>query len=618
MPVSPLPVEVAFADPRHVAVSVSPDGSHWALLAPVDGTMNLWVGDLDGDPKPVTRLAGRGLSPPGPVTPGYRWAHDSRHLIYFLDRDGDENWIPYRVDRETGETRRLVDLDGVSCRILHAVHGRPTQLLLAVNGRDPQFHDAYLVDVESGSSQVVFENPGFEQILADDDLTIRAATRVAPDGALTVLVRDEEDAQWRPVLEVPAGAAAMTTVLQRFSPAGTTLYILTSHGGDRLRPVAIDVATGAVEALPGDDRYDAEGLVVHPTSGMPQWIEVFRDRRGRILLDEALTHTFAHLEEVARGGDVAVVSRDLADRRWVVATVHDDRPIAYHLHDRATGETRLLCRQRDDLDDHTLGHMEAFRFRARDGVEIEGYLTLPPGLDPVGLSAVLIVHGGPTYRDFWGFDPLAQVFATRGYAAIQVNFRGSLGYGEAFVRLGDREWAGAMHTDLLDAIDHVAAQGTIDRDRVAITGGSYGGYATLVAATFTPTAFRCAASVVGPANLLTLIRSFPPYWGPRLAYWHQRIGDPETESDFMWSRSPLSRAADVQRPLLIVQTDNDPRVTPAEAEQMVAALEDNGIEHEYLLIEGEGHGFIRPDNRITAFGAVVDFIDRHLPSRRRP
>ncbi|HEX9890337.1 MAG TPA: alpha/beta fold hydrolase, partial [Nitriliruptorales bacterium] len=584
MPVQPLPVDVAVADPRHVGVTVSPDGRRWAYLAPVDGVMNLWVGELDGEAKPITALTGRGLSPPGPVTPGYRWTYDSRHLVYFLDGDGDENWIPHAVDCETGETRRLVDLEGVSCRVLKAVPSRPTQLLLSVNGRDPRFHDAHLVDIETGASGFVFENPGFTQVVADDDLAVRAGVEVAPDGTATVVVRDGTSDGWRPVLST-TGATAMTTELLRFSAEGATLYVLTSHGSDRLRPLAIDVRTGAAEALPEDERYDAEGLVVHPTTGALQWIEVFRERRGRILLDARLAPTFARLEQVAAGGDVSVVSRDLADRLWVVAVVRDDGPVGYHLHDRGTGDTRLLCRQRDDLDGYTLGHMDAFRFDARDGVEIEGYLTLPPDTEPVDLPAVLVVHGGPTYRDFWGFNALGQVFATRGYAVIHVNYRGSLGYGQAFVSLGDREWAAAMHTDLLDAVDHLAAAGTIDRDRVAITGGSYGGYAALVGATFTPTDFRCAASIYGPANLLTLIKSFPPYWGPSMAYWHQRIGNPETEPDFMWSRSPLSRAADVQRPLLIVQTANDPRVTRAEAEQMVAALEENGIEHEYLLIE---------------------------------
>jgi dipeptidyl aminopeptidase/acylaminoacyl peptidase len=262
--------------------------------------------------------------------------------------------------------------------------------------------------------------------------------------------------------------------------------------------------------------------------------------------------------------------------------------------------------------------MEPFQFTARDGLEIHGYLSFPPDADRLHLPAVLDVHGGPWARDAWGLNPEAQWFANRGYVCIQVNFRGSTGYGKDFVNAGDKQWGAKMHDDLLDAVAHVVAQGWVDPDRVAIYGGSYGGYAALVGATFTPGVFRAAVDIVGPSNLKTLIESIPPYWAPLIAQFHTRVGNPETEADLLWSRSPLSRAADVRVPLLIAQGANDPRVKQDESEQIVAALNANGIDHQYLLFPDEGHGFAKPENRLRFYAAAEAFLATHLGGRAEP
>jgi len=267
------------------------------------------------------------------------------------------------------------------------------------------------------------------------------------------------------------------------------------------------------------------------------------------------------------------------------------------------------------LSDYQLSAMEPFSFTARDGLEIHGYLSFPVGLERRGLPTVINVHGGPWARDGWGYHPEAQWLANRGYLCVQVNYRGSTGYGKDFVNAGNREWAGKMHDDLIDAVEFVVGEGWADRERVAILGGSYGGYAALVGATFTPDVFRCAVDVVGPSSLKTLIESIPPYWAPMVAQFHERVGNPETEEDFLWSRSPLSKVDAIKIPILVAQGANDPRVKQAEAEQIVAAMKEKGIDHQYLLFPDEGHGFAKPENRLRYYAEAEKFLAKHLGGR---
>jgi dipeptidyl aminopeptidase/acylaminoacyl peptidase len=289
--------------------------------------------------------------------------------------------------------------------------------------------------------------------------------------------------------------------------------------------------------------------------------------------------------------------------------------VPYWVSDRATGKARYLFPHRQALTEHTLAPMEPFTYTARDGLEIHGYLTFPPGVQRRGLPAVLVVHGGPWARDVWGYDPEAQWLANRGYLCVQVNYRGSSGYGKSFLNAGDRAWGTSMQDDLTDAVEHVIAQGWADRERIGIYGGSYGGYAALAGAAFTPDVYRCAVDLVGPSNLLTLLNSFPEYWKPMMAHWHRRVGDPEADRDMLWERSPLSRVDDIRIPLLVAQGANDPRVTQVEAEQIVAALTEKGLAHEYLLFPDEGHGLAKPENREKFYAAAEAFLAEHLGGR---
>ena len=314
-------------------------------------------------------------------------------------------------------------------------------------------------------------------------------------------------------------------------------------------------------------------------------------------------------------GDPSFSGRNEADTTWLIAFNVDAGSVTYFMYDRPTKTGRLLFSARPALDGYELAAMEPFSFPARDGLVIHGYLTFPPGLGRTGLPAVVDVHGGPQVRDTWGYNPEAQWLANRGYLCIQVNYRGSTGYGKAFVAAGDREWGGKMHDDLVDAVDYAVSQGWADRSKVAIYGGSYGGYAALVGAAFTPDVFCCAVDIVGPSNLKTLLETIPPYWAPMIAQLYRRVGNPETDAEFLWSRSPLSRARDIRIPLLIAQGANDPRVKQAESEQIVAALTEAGIDHEYMLFPDEGHGFAKPENRIKFYTTAERFLAKYLGGR---
>jgi dipeptidyl aminopeptidase/acylaminoacyl peptidase len=298
-----------------------------------------------------------------------------------------------------------------------------------------------------------------------------------------------------------------------------------------------------------------------------------------------------------------------------VGFTKDDGPIPYYAYSRDTKEATFLFVHRPELEKYTLADMEPISFKSRDGLTIEGYITYPPGIPRENLPVVLNVHGGPWYRDSWGYNPEAQWLANRGYACLQVNFRGSTGYGKEHLNAGDKEWGGKMHNDLLDAVDWVVGQGIADPERIAIYGHSYGGYAALVGATFTPDVFCCAIAGMGPSNLITFLETIPPYWKPLLDLMYLRVGNPETEADFLKERSPLFKVDNIVIPMMIVQGANDVRVKQAESEQVVEAMKANGIECEYVLFEDEGHGFVKSENRLEFFSAAEEFLAKHLGGR---
>ncbi len=608
-PVAPplVPRTVLFGNPERTSPRISPDGSQLAWLAPDDGVLNVWVSPIGSDEaRAVTRDRDRGIR-------SFYWAHDRRHLLYVQDTGGDEDWRLFDVDLQTGDIRDLTPFDGVQVRVEELDKRFPDHVLVGLNRDNPELHDVYRLDLRNAELEKVAENPGFIGMLADVDWNVRAGVAPTPDGGFVVMVRDTVDDEWRPLLEV-AQEDSLTTEPLGFTVDGTGLWAITSLGANAGRLVRIDCATGESTVVAEDATYDVGAVRFHPDTREPQFVVFMKDRADYRVLDSAVADDVEALLGLSPG-DPVILGHDDADEVWLVAYTNDDGPVRYYAWGRVTAQATFMFEHQPSLSRYQLAHMEPFTFAARDDLTIHGYVTFPPVVPPKGLPTVLNVHGGPWARDAWGFDPEAQWLANRGYLCVQVNFRGSTGYGKAFVNAGDREWGAAMHNDLLDAVDHVVAKGWADRDRVGIYGGSYGGYAALVGAAFTPDVFRCAVDIVGPSNLKTLIESVPAYWAPIVAQFHTRVGNPETEEEFLWSRSPLSAADQIRIPLLIAQGANDPRVKQAESEQIVAALKDNGIDHEYLLYTDEGHGFAKPENRLSFYAAAERFLSHHLGGR---
>jgi dipeptidyl aminopeptidase/acylaminoacyl peptidase len=591
-----IPRQVLFGNPERLSPRLSPDGTRLAWIAPHQGVLNVWIAPAStgagvdwAAAQVITDDTDRGIRQ-------FAWAHDGRHLLYLQDTGGDENWRLHDVDIETLQRRDLTPFDGVQTQIIAMERKFPTEILVGLNRDNAELHDVYRLDLVAGDLTKEVENPGFIGWVADAQLAVKATVAPQPDGSLVVMVREAPDADWRPLLTVPA-EDALTSDIVAFSEDGNTLLGVSSVGANTGRLVRIDVTTGAEEVLAADPEADVSGVRIHPDTREPQIVTLLKDRSEYVVLDPAVADDLAAIRAL-HPGDPMFVGADDADATWLVGFTNDAGAVPFFAYDRASRTGQFLFEHQPALSRYELAGMEPFSFTARDG-----------------LPTVLNVHGGPWARDGWGFDPEAQWLANRGYLCVQVNYRGSTGYGKAFVNAGDREWGGRMQDDLTDAVAFVTGQGWADPARVAIYGGSYGGYAALAGATFTPDLFCCAVDIVGPSNLKTLIETIPPYWAPMIAQFHRRVGDPAKDADFLWSRSPLSRVSDIRIPLLIAQGANDPRVKQAESEQIVAALAAAGIEHEYLLFPDEGHGFAKPENRLKFYAAAERFLARHLGGR---
>ena len=602
-----IPREVIFGNPEKASPQLSPDGARLAYIAPVDGVLNVWVGPVGGTAEPVTRDTERGIRV-------YFWAHDGRHLLYLQDRGGDENWRVFKVDPETRGTDDLTPFDKVQAQIIALEKHRPHEILIGLNRDDERLHDVYHLDLRTNALSRVAANPG-DVIgwVADRAFAVRAAVATTDDGGTRLLVRDTMEADWRTAVEW-SPEDSLTSGPHGFTADGRALYLIDSRSSNTGRLVRYELDTGASSLLASDPRYDIGDIVIHPDTREVQLVSFIRARQEWTVLDETVRADVDGIRALSPG-DFDIVDRTHRDDRWIVAFTEDAQSTSWWTWDRTARRGELLFEARPELANYALARMTPIAFNARDGLPIEGYLTLPPGVEPRRLPAVLNVHGGPWHRDVWGYDPEAQWLANRGYAVIQVNFRGSTGYGKDFLNAGNKQWGAKMHDDLVDAVRWAVDEGIADRERVAIYGGSYGGYAALAGATFTPELFRCAVSIVGPSNLITFIETIPPYWSTFLHMLHERVGDPATEQDMLVARSPLTHVDRIRIPMLIAQGANDPRVKRAESEQIVAAMRDKHIPHEYLLFEDEGHGFAKPANRLRFYAAAERFLAEHLGGR---
>ena len=614
-----IPREVLFGNPDKASVQLSADGTKISYLASVDGVLNVWVGPAD-DPtaaEPVTSDTDRGIR-------GYFWAYTNEHILYIQDKEGDENWRVYSVNLTTGETVDLTPLEGVQARIQAVSPKFPDEMLVALNDRIPQLHDVYRIDIETGERTLVLENEGFLGFVTDDDYNVRFAARMTPDGGMEYLSLTEEG-DWEPFMEI-AMEDLLTTGPVMFDKTGKILYMIDSRDRNTSALFALDLETGEQTLIAEDPRADLSDVMVHPTERNIQAVAFTYERKHWQILDESIAEDLAYLSAVA-DGDVEVTDRTLDDRYWMVAYVMDNGPVRYYHYDRETQEAQFLFTHQEELEGRPLAKMHPVVIESRDGLNLVSYYTLPVGSDSDGdarpdepLPMVLWVHGGPWARDNWGYNPIHQWLANRGYAVMSVNFRASTGFGKAFINAGNLEWGAKMHDDLIDAVDWAIQEGIAEPDQVAIFGGSYGGYATLVGMTFTPETFACGVDIVGISNLVTWIETIPPYWEPQIELFATRIGDPRTEEGraLLTERSPLTYVDQIQRPLLIGQGANDPRVPQAESDQIVQAMQEKDIPVTYVLYPDEGHGFARPENNLSFFAVTEAFLSECLGGRYEP
>ena len=614
-----LPRRLFFDNPDRAAVQLSPDGAYLSFLAPLDGVLNVWTAPVDNPDaaRPLTHDTGRGIR-------HYVWAYTNRHVLYIQDKEGDENWRLYGVDLRTGEAKDLTPLDGVQARIQQRSPSTPGEILVGLNDRRKDLHDIYRLDIATGERTLVQENEGFAGFVTDDEYRVRLAERMTPDGGGEML-KPSADGGWELFITVPM-EDMLTMQAFAIDPTGKALYAADSRQRDTASLVTIDLQSGLTTLLAEDPRADLADVLMHPADRTVQAAAFVYDRKQWKVLDSAIAADLEYLRGVA-AGDLEIVSRTLDDRHWIAAFLMDDGPVRYYHYDRSARTARFLFTNRRNLADKPLAKMQPAIIPARDGLRLVSYLSLPRSADPGQLGRpdrplplVLFVHGGPWARDSWGLHPVHQWLTNRGYAVLSVNYRGSVGFGKTFVNAGNREWAGRMHDDLVDAVSWAIDQGIADRDRVAIMGGSYGGFATLVGLTYTPELFACGVDIVGPSSLVTLLESIPPYWKPQIEMFAKRVGDHRTEDGraFLAERSPLHRADRISRPLLIGQGANDPRVKQAESDQIVAAMHEHGVPVTYVLYPDEGHGFARPANSLSFYAIAEAFLGQCLGGRVEP
>jgi dipeptidyl aminopeptidase/acylaminoacyl peptidase len=606
--------QVLFGNPERTNVQLSPDGKRLAWLAPKDGVLNVFVapvGKLD-QAKAITSERAR------PVRL-YFWTHDGKHLLFQQDAGGDENFHVFRVPADGGEVTDLTPYKGARAGVIGVSEKKPRTILVGINDRDPKAMDVYSIELATGKRTLVYENKeSFASFSVDPNLELRLAAKNEPSGDTLLHLR--KGGAWVAWETIPYEDTETTRTLW-LDPAGKTVYASDSRGRDTAAFYAIDLATKKKTLLAEDARSDLWTSISHPTKRTPQLAAFIYDKTRWQVLDKSLQPDVDGIAKLAGNAEWWIASRSLDDRTWIVATASDVAPTSYHLWDRGKRAGTFLFSSQPALPTDKLARMHPVVIEARDGLKLPSYLTLPLAADPDGdgkanapVPMILWVHGGPWGRDTWGYNRNAQLFANRGYAVLQVNFRGSTGFGKAFVNAGDLQWSKQMHDDLLDAVAWATKSGTAAQGKICIGGGSYGGYATLVGLTMTPDVFACGVDIVGPSNINTLLRSIPPYWTPMIARFKKRVGDYDTPEGkaALEAASPLTHAAKIRRPLLIGQGANDPRVKQAESEQIVAAMKQHKLPVTYVVFPDEGHGFARPENNI-AFAAVEEaFLSAHL------
>lgn len=613
-----IPRSYIFGNPDHTSVALSPDGTKLSFLAPRNGVLNVWVGPAKkpDEARPVTNDTYRGIRT-------YIWTYTNDHIIYLQDKNGDENWSISSVNLSSGAVKNLTPFEGIQAQIVAASRKDPQEIIIGLNKRDPSYHDLYRLNIETGYMTLLQENKEFAGFDVDDDFRVRLATNMTPEGGTEIF--RPAGVGWDSFMKI-GREDAITTGTLGFNETNDIIYMMDSRGRNTAALYALNLSTEKAALIAEDPKADFGGYMIHPLHKTIQAVAFTYERMNWTVIDQAIAADLEYLRTL-ENGDLNVVSRTLDDSAWIAAYILDDGPVRYYYYDKTRKEAKFLFTDRKSLEDQSLAKMKPIVIKARDGLDLVSYSTLPVGSDKDGdgkpekpLPMVLFVHGGPWSRDSWGYNSIHQWLANRGYAVLSVNFRGSTGFGKNFSNAGDLEWGRKMQEDLLDAVNWSIKEGIADPERIAIMGGSYGGYATLAGLTFSPEVFACGVDIVGPSNLITFLESIPPYWKPELETLTTRVGDFRTDEGrkLLEERSPLNYVENIRKPLLIGQGANDPRVKQNESDQIVKVMEQRNLSVVYVLFPDEGHGFARPENRLSFYAVSEAFLSKDLGGSYEP
>ena len=622
-----IPREVLFGNPVKNSPQISPDGTKLAYVAPsTEDVLNIWV-------KTIGKNDDRILTDNSRPIYQYKWAYDQKHILYIQDSDGDENDHVFSIDTETKIVRDLTPFPGKKAVNFLLDEAYPDELLVGLNVRDPRVFDMYRIHLSSGAAVLDTQNPG--DVLGwktDSHFVIRAATALNPDDVSTIIrIRDAADKPWRNLIVFPFTKSHMLgqvnggNMVVGFTEDGKSLYITSALNSDTLRLERVDAENGkTLEVLAEDPRsdiwtpkLDSPEIIFNAQTGKVDAVMICYEKPEYIFLNPEFKKDIEILQK-QHPGVPYIENSDRTDSNWIISYLVDDGPFAYYAYNRTKKQAQFLFFDRPDLEKYKLAKMEPVVIPSRDGLQLVSYLTLPVGVEPKGLPLVVNPHGGPWYRDSWEYNPEVQLLANRGYAVLQVEFRGSVGFGNKFLNAGTGEWGRKMQNDLTDGVNWAIQKGIADPKRIGIYGGSFGGYATLAGITFTPEVYACAVDVVGPSDVKTLLDSIPSYWKPVKKRWETRIGAAANNDEENRRISPLYHVDQIRVPLLIAHGANDPRVKLVASESIVKAMRDKGLEVMFIVYPDEGHGFARPENNLDFYGRAEEFLAKCLGGRVEP
>jgi len=606
-----IPMQDLFRNPEKTGFKISPNGEYLSFLMPWQHRLNIFVQKI-GEEQAVriTESTQRDIT-------DYLWANDQR-LMYLMDRNGDENYRAYAVNRDGSCLKELTPFENVRVGIIDEREDIKDEILIGMNKRNPKIFDAYRLNIYTGELKMVGENPGdISEWLADNAGQLRVA--VATDGVHeTLLYRKTETGPFKPIV---TNDFKDTLAPLFFTFDNQNIFVSSNLGRDKQAIYRYDIKKGKLlDLIYEHPEVDVQVLLRSKARQVITGVSFFTNKRQYYFFDKARRQMQEILQEQLPGYEVVAgeMGRNLQSKeetRVIVRTYSDKSLGAYYLYDQVNRELKKLADVSPWLKEVELANVQPIQYRSRDGLTIHGYLTLPKGIEPKNLPVVVNPHGGPWARDHWNFDPEVQFLVNRGVAMLQMNFRGSTGYGKAFWQAGFKQWGRQMQDDITDGVQWLIQQGIADPKRVGIYGGSYGGYATLAGVTFTPNLYACGVDYVGPSNLFTLLASIPPYWRLELQKVYEMVGDPVKDKELLTEVSPLFHAERIRAPLFVAQGAHDPRVKKAESDQIVAALKKRGIEVLYMVKDNEGHGFQNEENRFQFYRAMEEFFSKHLGSK---